>query len=125
MGLERKKNYKPEEEVDSQIPSLSSYNEIIPFPDSSNRQYNELSVELERGRLCARQPDVGEDGDENRDLRRSVILYSALRMLADRFVPFREKMGKFFSANREKSSTDTGRYRSTSETAGTLLHCPQ
>lgn len=50
---------------------------------------------------------MGEDGDENRDLRRSVILYSALRMLADRFVPFREKIGKFFSANQEKTSTDT------------------
>lgn len=74
--------------------------------------------------LCARQPDVDEDGDENRDFGESVILYSTLRMLADRFVSFREKIGKF-SANQEKSSTDTGRYRSTTETAGTPLHCPQ
>ena len=41
LGLEIKKNYKPEEEVDSQIPSLSSYNETLPFPDSSNMQYND------------------------------------------------------------------------------------
>ena len=67
---------------------------------------------------------MDEDGDENRDLGGSVILYSTLRMLADRFVPFREKIGKFFSANQEKSSTDTGRYRSTTETAGTPLHAP-
>ena len=41
LGLEIKKNYKPEEEVDSQIPSRSSYNETLAFPDSSNMQYND------------------------------------------------------------------------------------
>ena len=68
---------------------------------------------------------MGEDGDENSDLGGSVFLYSALRTLADRFVPFREKIGRFFSANQEKNSTDTDSYRSTTETAETPLHCPQ
>ena len=53
------------------------------------------------------------------------ILYSALRMLADRFVPSREEFGRFLSASQERNSTDTGRYRPTTEIAGTLLHCPQ
>ena len=41
MKLEITKDYKSEEEVDAQIPSLSSYNETLPFPESKNMQYND------------------------------------------------------------------------------------
>ena len=41
MKLEITKDYKSEEEVNAQIPSLSSYNETLPFPESRNVQYND------------------------------------------------------------------------------------